>query len=171
MPDESTVKFMDSPAFDRKRFKNLAFKTSTKADRSAMTSTQVPSEGEYSSASGFRDKPPYRKVKVLLVSYKKGDSLSKRNSYYLLGLKHIFTDIYHFDTEVWEIPSKSSHKAMMQKLINFIDDDDSKVLKIFYYAGHAPQDHASAMVWTRYATSCSPFQHVGGFKDLVKLFC
>ncbi|MCJ1378395.1 hypothetical protein MMC17_001493 [Xylographa soralifera] len=36
---------------------------------------------------------------------------------------------------------------MRQKLISLIGDDDPRVLKIFYYAGHGSQDRLSAMTW------------------------
>ncbi|MCJ1388058.1 hypothetical protein MMC18_000902 [Xylographa bjoerkii] len=112
-----------------------------------MNSTGCPSGGVNSSASTVRDQQPYSDVNVLLVSYKKQDDLSEWNSYYVTGLKHIFSHIYLFHTEVWNIPSKKSHEAMKRKLISLIGNDDPRVLKILYYTGHASQNRFSEMIW------------------------
>jgi hypothetical protein len=54
------------------------------------------------------------------------------------GLYNIFKGVYHFDTEVWDIPDEDCHVEVNQKILDFskTGGNSKDDLKIVYYAGH-----------------------------------
>jgi len=67
------------------------------------------------------------------------------------SLELVFRNIYHFETERWEIPDKDSHFKLAEKVMAFTrpEDDSASHLKILYYAGHARLMDTRNLAWTR----------------------
>ena len=49
-----------------------------------------------------------------------------------------FQDLYHFQTEVWDINDVACHAEVNQKILDFsrLGGDSKEDLEIVYYAGH-----------------------------------
>ena len=71
----------------------------------------------------------YTKVYVLLLCWE--SCLSTE----LEALHGVFKDDYHFDVEVWQIPSRHSHHNLNRKLLE-LDRVSKDELKIVYYGEH-----------------------------------
>jgi hypothetical protein len=50
-----------------------------------------------------------------------------------------------------KIPDVNSHTALNLKILQFLDDNDTKHLKIVYYAGHGKLSNHGQAIWTRLA--------------------
>lgn len=67
-------------------------------------------------------------------------------------LKDVFANVYHFQTEVWDIPDDNKcHAKLNQKILDFVleGNDSTEHLKIVYYAGHARLAKNRLLTWTR----------------------
>jgi len=66
-------------------------------------------------------------------------------------LFQVFRYTYNFQTEVWKIPNHNCHAKTNQKILDFVEegDDNSRHLKIVYYAGHAKLSKNRLLTWTR----------------------
>ena len=58
----------------------------------------------------------YREVHVLLLNWEGGDRFVREQ---LLELRDVFQDQYHFETEVWAIPSARPFRELDDKLTPF----------------------------------------------------
>jgi hypothetical protein len=67
-------------------------------------------------------------------------------------LNEVFHDIYHYETERWDIPVENCYYKLTEKIMDFVKptDDSQTHLKIVYYAGHARLLDTRLLVWTRY---------------------
>ncbi len=92
-------------------------------------------------------RPQYSNVYVLMLSF--GDEGTSSG---ILMLSGIFKEVYHFDVEVWTIPSEGSKAATNQKVSQFIGlgGDSHEDLKIVYYAGNARLIKNKELAWTRF---------------------
>lgn len=87
---------------------------------------------------------PYRHVYVLLVSWDNAPNHDGETQ----GLKDVFERIYHYETEVFRIPSsqgrdksRNAYKAVvivLSRIMNKVSEND---LFIFYYGGHATHEY------------------------------
>lgn len=68
-------------------------------------------------------------------------------------LQNVFNDLYHYDVEVYQIPSVKPDKALKRRMLEFLDEDREETLLILYYAGHARKSLQSneAPMWVAYA--------------------
>lgn len=64
-------------------------------------------------------------------------------------LRHVFCDMYHFDTEEWKIPSNGPHNSLAFKLMRFLEEHEGKEsLLIVYYGGHGGMNDDRQCVWS-----------------------
>ncbi|KAL9589333.1 MAG: hypothetical protein Q9203_001875 [Teloschistes exilis] len=78
-------------------------------------------------------KSSYTNVNVLLLRWaadKIGVIKEVRN------LERTFRDLFHFTTEIWDIPSDEPEDKLATKLLNFRKGKSPESLIILYYAGH-----------------------------------
>jgi hypothetical protein len=100
-------------------------------------------------------RPRYSNVYVLMLSF--GDEGTSSG---ISKLSSIFKEVYHFEVEVWTIPSEGSKAATKQKVSQFIGlgGDSHEDLKIVYYAGNARLIRNKELAWTRFVDCVhSPF--------------
>ncbi|KAF8847975.1 hypothetical protein BDZ45DRAFT_301718 [Acephala macrosclerotiorum] len=100
-----------------------------------------------------RHRSGYTKVKVLLVSWESDDL----NVIDEVGtLRDVFKDYYHFETSRYSIPDNQSTRALQAQVHQFIGDNSSETLLIFYYSGHGGiGDFRRDLLW-------SPTSRYGG---------
>ena len=88
----------------------------------------------------------YRDVYVLLLSWQ-ADDLGVIKE--ILELRDVFSKIYHYKAEHWQIPSKSAFNALRKKLNDFLNDYDCETnLLIIYYGGHGFMDKERRCMWS-----------------------
>lgn len=100
----------------------------------------------------------YTKVFVLLVRWEVGDP--KLPVYIEIeALRQVFSDVFHFDVELFEIPSTRSHMAMSRKIWEFAmsNGDSPNDLKIFYYGGHSKLTESKDLILSRYVPGTVAF--------------
>jgi len=70
-------------------------------------------------------------------------------------LEHMFANVYHFEVEIWTIPSEGSHKKLNRKVLDFVElgEDSKDDLKIVYYGGHGMLANNRQSSWAMYETS------------------
>jgi hypothetical protein len=88
----------------------------------------------------------YSKVEVLLLRWAEDDLGVLAE---LRDLHHVFTDLYHFEVETYDIPSHKPNNALSRRVLDFLENDKEETLFILYYAGHgkaSPQSNEGA-VW------------------------
>jgi hypothetical protein len=69
--------------------------------------------------------------------------------YELDDLAKTFKSIYGFDTETWLIPIAKSHRALMSKASQMVDEfGKAGDLLIVYYAGHGLMSASRQALWT-----------------------
>lgn len=93
----------------------------------------------------------YTEVFVLLVRWQVSDP--KLPVYIEIEeLRQVFSDVFHFNVEVFEIPSTRSHMVMSQKILEFAmrNGDNPNDLKIFYYGGHSRLTESKDLILSRY---------------------
>ena len=92
----------------------------------------------------------YTDVSVLMLSWADEDP-KLPVSEEINKLQFIFQNVYHFDTEHWEIPSLRSHYMTNERVMDFVRprEDSTTHLKIVYYAGHARLMETRALALTR----------------------
>lgn len=76
----------------------------------------------------------YKKAHVLLMSWEDG---SYEIDWNIGRLAHVFSHLYHFDVERFEIPQSRPANAAAIRVSKFLQNDGSDTLLIVYYAGHA----------------------------------
>jgi hypothetical protein len=77
----------------------------------------------------------YKQVKVLLMSWEKDDLGVEAE---LRPLEAVFRGLYHYDTEIWTIPSKRPAPGLSRKIAELVDTYGQEGnLIILYYGGHA----------------------------------
>ena len=87
----------------------------------------------------------YKEVHVLLLSWE-DDNLGVINE--VIELEAVFRDRYHYQTEVWAIPSERSHNTLAGKIVQFLNDYESEDnLLITYYGGHGEMNDDRQCVW------------------------
>ncbi|KAH9221906.1 hypothetical protein DL95DRAFT_191807 [Leptodontidium sp. 2 PMI_412] len=121
----------------------------------------------YSSESRSR----YSNVHVLVIKWEREDP-NLPVPHEINDLCRVFEDVYHYKTEIFEIPDKKSHARVSAKINAFIDiNDDSKDdLKIIYYAGHGKLTKTKDLIWfsplNRATEQCSTVTWTGIQKSL-----
>ncbi|KAL2123705.1 hypothetical protein VTJ04DRAFT_70 [Mycothermus thermophilus] len=105
--------------------------------------------------------PRYRHVKVVLMSWDKDDDPQIQED--VRALDAVFRGLYHYDTEMWKIPSRRSAVELSRKVADTLDAHGREGnLIIFYYAGHARvnnTDQGSIIVWAATRARDSPVVH------------
>ena len=93
-----------------------------------------------------RGQSRYKEVHALLLSWE-DDNLGVIDE--VTELNNVFTDLYHFETEQWKIPSDSSHLSLAAKIIGFVNDYGSNEnLLVVYYGGHGVMNDDRQCVWS-----------------------
>ena len=92
----------------------------------------------------------YRNVYVLMLKWEDEDP-NLPVSWEITKLFGVFKDIYHFQTEVWDIPDQDCHAEVNQKILDFskLGGNSKEDLKIVYYAGHGKLTKNRLLSWTR----------------------
>ena len=92
----------------------------------------------------------YRGVYVLLLCWAY-DDLGVETE--LDGLEAVFQTVYHYRTDRWKIPSSSSHNALVFRIMQVLQEIESKdELFITYYGGHGYMNDDRQCVWLWYVT-------------------
>lgn len=87
----------------------------------------------------------YKNVSVLLLHWQSDDLFVLPE---LEDLEKIFREVYNYETEVFPIPSESSHLDLMMKICSMIKQYESEdTLLIVYYGGHARIDESRQSTW------------------------
>ncbi|KAL8921606.1 MAG: hypothetical protein Q9172_003931 [Xanthocarpia lactea] len=87
----------------------------------------------------------YRGVYVLLLCWA-DDDLGVETE--LDGLDAVFQTVYHYKTDQWKIPSSFSHNALVFRIMQVLQDFESKdELLIMYYGGHGYMNDDRQCVW------------------------
>lgn len=99
----------------------------------------------------------YTNVYVLILKWKTEDP-KLPVSYEISELRQVLEQVYHYETEIFEIPDSRSHNKVNEKISAFIgiNDDSKSDLKIVYYAGHSRLSDTKDLVWASYVFFC-PF--------------
>ena len=88
----------------------------------------------------------YKEVHALLLSWE-DDNLGVIDE--VLELQDVFRDLYRFKTEEWKIPSSKSHNLLAAKVLDFVNDYESKDnLLILYYGGHGAMNDDRKCLWS-----------------------
>jgi len=97
-----------------------------------------------------KDRSPYSRFFVLLLRRQLGDP-KLPVAVEVEDLRKVFTDVFHFEVEVFEIPSAQSHIVVSQKINEFaLRNRNSKDdLKIFYYGGHSKLTRSKDLIFSR----------------------
>jgi hypothetical protein len=92
----------------------------------------------------------YRNVYVLMLKWEDEDP-NLPVSREIRRLFGVFQDLYHFQTEVWDIKDLACHAEVNQKILDFsrLGGDSKEDLKIIYYAGHGKLTKNRLLSWTR----------------------
>jgi hypothetical protein len=92
----------------------------------------------------------YRNVYVLMFKWEDEDP----NLPVWLEIRRlfdVFTKLYHFQTEIWDIKDLDCHFEVNQKILDFtrLGGASKEDLKIVYYAGHGKLTTNRLLSWTR----------------------
>jgi len=92
----------------------------------------------------------YKNVYVLMLKWEDEDP-NLPVSLEIGRLFRVFKDIYHFQTEVWDIKDRDCHAEVNQKILDFsrLGGNSKEDLKIVYYAGHGKLTMTRLLSWTR----------------------
>jgi hypothetical protein len=92
----------------------------------------------------------YRNVYVLLLKWEDEDP-NLPVSYEISRLQDVFVNVYHFETEIWDIPDEDCHDKVNQKILDFkrLGSNRKDDLKILYYGGHGKLTRNQSLAWTR----------------------
>ncbi|KAK0736471.1 hypothetical protein B0T21DRAFT_367008 [Apiosordaria backusii] len=96
----------------------------------------------------------YRTVKVLLISWEQDDLGVDAE---IRPLASVFSTLYHYDTEVWKIPTARAAMELSKKVTNVLDAYGHEGnLLIIYYGGHARlgEQPGGSPIW-----AASRYQH------------
>lgn len=95
----------------------------------------------------------YRKVYVLLLSWE-ADELGVISE--VQELDHVFSQIYRYQAEQWQIPSTNSHNMLAFRLMEFLRSYASNEhLLLIYYGGHGSMNDDRQCVWSWYVQARS----------------
>ncbi|KAL8706246.1 MAG: hypothetical protein Q9201_000683 [Fulgogasparrea decipioides] len=87
----------------------------------------------------------YREVYVLLLSWA-DDDLGVETE--VTELEAVFQDVYGYRTGQWKIPSRTSHNALVMRILQSLQDfESSDKLFIAYYGGHGYMNDDRECVW------------------------
>jgi len=92
----------------------------------------------------------YTKVFVLMLRWADEDP-NLPFSVEINKLNDVFHEIYHYETEIWNILTENCHYRLNEKIMDFVKptEESQRHLKIVYYAGHARLLDTRLLVWTR----------------------
>ncbi|PVH71184.1 hypothetical protein DL98DRAFT_660783 [Cadophora sp. DSE1049] len=107
----------------------------------------------------------YSKVQVLLLKWE-DDDLGVETE--LKDLGHVFSDLFHYGVDVFDIPSEKPDKALKRRVFDFLENDGEETLLILYYAGHARSSIQAneAPVWIANRQVDSPSLPSGGIQSM-----
>ncbi|KAG4439647.1 hypothetical protein IFR05_004844 [Cadophora sp. M221] len=92
-----------------------------------------------------RHEARYSKVHVLLLKWV-DDDLGVDSE--LKDLGQVFSGLFRYDVDVFEIPNEKPDKALSRRVIDFLENDSDQALFIVYYGGHAkPSQTNGAPIW------------------------
>jgi hypothetical protein len=96
----------------------------------------------------------YKNVYVLMLKWKDEDP-KLPVSQEISKLHDVFQNVYHFETENWDIPDRDCHAEVNQKILDFkkLGGNTKDDLKIIYYAGHGKLTRNLLLSWTRYVSA------------------
>lgn len=95
----------------------------------------------------------YRKVYALLLSWE-ADELGVISE--VQELDHVFSQIYRYQAEQWQIPSTNSHNMLAFRLMEFLRSYASNEhLLLIYYGGHGSMNDDRQCVWSWYVQARS----------------
>ena len=87
----------------------------------------------------------YTKVHALMLHWKSDDLFVLPE---LEDLEKCFRDHYNFGTDIFSIPSESSHLELMLKIGDMVKQHEAEeTLFVVYYAGHARIDESRQSTW------------------------
>ncbi|KAE8443543.1 hypothetical protein EG329_001783 [Mollisiaceae sp. DMI_Dod_QoI] len=92
------------------------------------------------------------KISAILLSWEDEDP-NLPVSLEISTLRDVFINLYEFEVEEWKIPDVNSHTALNLKILQFLHDNDTKHLKIVYYAGHGRLNNHGQAIWTSHRNS------------------
>lgn len=95
----------------------------------------------------------YSKVQVLMLEWERQE-LHVLQEVDTSELFHVLKDTFNFDVDRWQIPSKGSQVAAIEKLDAFLEpgSNNYETLKILYYSGHSRHGRSDQLMFTKYAT-------------------
>ncbi|KAL8748199.1 MAG: hypothetical protein Q9190_000018 [Brigantiaea leucoxantha] len=68
----------------------------------------------------------------------------------------VFSRLYRFNTEEWQIPSDRAHNALALRLMQFLEHEHEDHLLIVYYGGHGGMNDDRQCMWSCHETPDSP---------------
>ena len=88
-----------------------------------------------------KDRSRYTHVFVLLMRWEIGDP-KLPVEIEIEQLRGVFSDMFHFEVETFEIPQIGSHNKTNEKISDFVKyhGNSKNDLKIVYYGGHSTRD-------------------------------
>jgi hypothetical protein len=106
-----------------------------------------PNEIGFRSRAGHGDeRPRYQEVYVLLISWE-DDNLGVVEE--ISELRDVFQNTYCYSTREFQIPSHQSHNALARRLLEFVEEPESKKsLLIVYYGGHGYMNDDRQCIWS-----------------------
>jgi hypothetical protein len=88
----------------------------------------------------------YTRVSCLLFSFQDEDP-NLLVKYEINRLEKLFLETYNFEVQRYLIPSKRSHYQVIRRVRQFLGDESSTHLKIFYYGGHGETCKSGQLKW------------------------
>jgi hypothetical protein len=95
------------------------------------------------------NKSRYSRVYVLLICWETQDpKLPVERE--IRELRKVLEEVYHYNTEEFQIPDSESHAAVSEKINSFVkvDNNSDDNLKIVYYAGHSRLSRTKELLWS-----------------------
>ncbi|KAE8445757.1 hypothetical protein EG329_012815 [Mollisiaceae sp. DMI_Dod_QoI] len=91
-----------------------------------------------------RGRSRYAKVHACLIRWAEDKTVQPE----LERLYDVFKNVYGFEVEDWTIPTINSHRKLMGKALDFIEEFDARDnLFVVYYAGHGTINENRQSVW------------------------
>ncbi|KAK0099562.1 hypothetical protein ONS96_008063 [Cadophora gregata f. sp. sojae] len=90
----------------------------------------------------------YAKVYVLLANWAEEDS-NRPAPIEVSKVFNVFKDVFHFEVQMFRIPSEDPHVAVTKKISEFVGlgGDSEEHLKIVYYAGASQMSKNKRLMW------------------------
>ena len=95
----------------------------------------------------------YKQVHALLLWWV-ADRLGVQSE--IQELQDVFSRLYRFNTEEWQIPSDRAHNALALRLMQFLEHEHEDHLLIVYYGGHGGMNDDRQCMWSCHGTPDSP---------------